>query len=136
MCMGGNLSILIVSLPPSLSRDPQLFQLGGRGHMAGGKGGGLLGGRGQGWRGTGKRAIVSKTCGCLGGQGQNEESPAVQSGRALPLGRCASPPWGIWALFLCIETSIYMLVIYSLIVKYTNRIYMTVSKYLFMIQKF
>ena len=29
----------------------------------------------------------------LGVQGENEESPAVQSGRALPMGRCASPPW-------------------------------------------
>ena len=46
-------------------------------------------------RGEGKGAIVSETsltCGCLGGQGENEESPAVQSGRALPMGRCASPP--------------------------------------------
>ena len=29
----------------------------------------------------------------LGGQGENGESPAVQSGRALPKSRCASPPW-------------------------------------------
>ena len=43
-------------------------------------------------RGEGKEAIVSETCGRLGGQGENEESPAVQSGRALPMVRCASPP--------------------------------------------
>ena len=40
----------------------------------------------------GKGAIVSETCGHLGGRGQNEKSPAVQSGRALPMGRCTSPP--------------------------------------------
>ena len=68
-------------------------QFVGRGHRAGGKGGGLLGGRGQGGRGKGKVAIVSETCGHLGGQGENGESPAVQSGRAMPKGRCASPPW-------------------------------------------
>ena len=43
-------------------------------------------------KGEGKGAIVSETCGRSGGQGENEESPAVQSGRALPMGRCASPP--------------------------------------------
>ena len=69
-----------------------MAQLVGRGHRAGGKGGGLLGGMGQGGKGKGKGAIVSETCGHLGGQGENGESPAVQSGRALPKGRCASPP--------------------------------------------
>ena len=69
-----------------------LSQLFGRGHRAGGKGGGLLRGRGQGGRGEGKGTNVSETCGHLGGQGENENSPAVQSGRALPMGRCASPP--------------------------------------------
>ena len=68
-------------------------QLLGRGHRAGGKGGGLFGERGQGGKGKGKGAIVSETCGHLGGQGENGESPEVQSGRALPKGRCASPPW-------------------------------------------
>ena len=34
-----------------------------------------------------------ETYGHLSGQGENEESPTVQSGRALPVGRCASPPW-------------------------------------------
>ena len=42
--------------------------------------------------GKGKGAIVSETCGHLGGQGENGESSAVQSGRAMPKGRCASPP--------------------------------------------
>ena len=56
------------------------------------RGEGLLGGRGQGGKGKGKGAIVSETCGHLGGQGENGESPAVQSGHALPKGRCASPP--------------------------------------------
>ena len=41
----------------------------------GGKGGGLLGGKGQGGRGKGKRAIVSETCWHLGVQGMNGESP-------------------------------------------------------------
>ena len=43
--------------------------------------------------GKGKGAIVSETCGHHGGRGENEKSPAVQSGRSLPMGRCASPPW-------------------------------------------
>ena len=47
--------------PPHPSKDPQLSQLGGRGHRAGGKGGGLSGGRGQGGRGKGKGAIVSES---------------------------------------------------------------------------
>ena len=55
----------------------------------GGKGGRLSGGRGQGWRGKGKWAIV---CGHLSGQQENRKATAVQSGRALPMGRCASPP--------------------------------------------
>ena len=46
----------------------------GRGHRAGGKGGGLPGGRGQGGRGEGKGAIVSETCGHLGGQAENKKS--------------------------------------------------------------
>ena len=79
MCIGQIYPILV----------PQLV---GRGHRTGGKGGGLLGGRGQGGKGKGKGAIVSETCGHLGGQGENGESAAVQSGRALPKGRCASPP--------------------------------------------
>ena len=40
-----------------------------------------------------KSPIVSETCSRLGGQGENEESPAVQSDRALPMGRRAIPPW-------------------------------------------
>ena len=36
--------------------------------------GGLSGGRGQGGRGKGKGAIVSETCGHLGGQEENEEN--------------------------------------------------------------
>ena len=65
-----------------------MSKLVGRGHRAGG----LLGGRGQGGRGKGKEAIISETCGHLGGQEENGESPEVQSGLALPMGRCASPP--------------------------------------------
>ena len=42
---------------------------------AGGKRGGLQGGRGQGGKGKGKWAIVSETFGNLGGQGENGESP-------------------------------------------------------------
>ena len=77
-------------------------QLVGRGHRAGGKGGELLEGRGQGGKGKGKGAIVSETCGHLGGQAENGESPAVQSGRALPKGRCASPPC-IYGVFIGIN---------------------------------
>ena len=39
--------------------------------------GGMSGGRGQGGRGKGKGAIVSETCGHLGGQGENEENPCI-----------------------------------------------------------
>ena len=40
------------------------------------RGGGLLGGDGEGGgKGKGKGVIVSQTCGHLGGQGENEESP-------------------------------------------------------------
>ena len=74
----------------------------------GGKGGGLLGGRGQGGKGKGKGAIVSETCGHLGGQGENGESPAVQSGRALPKGRCASPPCPLPAPIKCPPTIAYI----------------------------
>ena len=63
------------SLPPPFSRHPQRFQLGGRGHRAGGKGGGLSGGRGQNGRGKGKGTIVSEICGLLSGQAENGESP-------------------------------------------------------------
>ena len=60
----------------------------------GGKGRGLLGGRGQKGRGKGKgegqlslgavvNSVVSQRMG---------KAPAVQSGCALQLGRCASPP--------------------------------------------
>ena len=66
-----------------------MSQLVGRGHRAGGKGGGLPGGRGQGGRVNGKGAIVSGSCGHLSGQAEN-----VESNRQLPMGRCASPPWG------------------------------------------
>ena len=44
----------------------------------------------MGW-GKGKGSIVSRSCGHLSGQAENGDSPAVQSGRALQLGRCASP---------------------------------------------
>ena len=44
---------------------------GGTEHREGGKVGGLPGGRGQGWRGKGKWAIV---CGHLSGQEENGES--------------------------------------------------------------
>ena len=40
----------------------------------GGGGGELPGGRGQGGRVEGKRAIVSETCRHLGGQGENEDN--------------------------------------------------------------
>ena len=60
-------------LPPS--RYPQLSEVGGRGHRAGGKGGALPGGRGHGGREKGKGAIVSGNCGHLSGQAENEESP-------------------------------------------------------------
>ena len=53
----------------------------------GGKGGGLLEGRGQGGRGKGKRAIV------LVVRERMRKTPAVQSCRALPMSRCAGPPW-------------------------------------------
>ena len=68
------------SLPPPLSRGPQLFQLGGRGHRAGGKGGGLQRGRGQVGRAKVKRAIVCETCCHLSDQGENEESPSSAEG--------------------------------------------------------
>ena len=74
-------------LPPS--RDPQLSKVGGRGHRAGGKGGGLQGGRGQVGRGKGKGAIVSETL--VVGE-RMRKAPTVQSGRAMPMGRRASPP--------------------------------------------
>ena len=64
---------MIIIPSPRLSRDPQRFQLGGRGHRAGGKGGGLPGGRGQGGRGEGKGAIVSGSCGLLSSHGENGE---------------------------------------------------------------
>ena len=56
----------------------------------GDKGGGLPGGRGQGWRGkvNGQLSVVTSV-----GRKRMGKAPAVQSGRALPMGRCASPPW-------------------------------------------
>ena len=48
---GSKLCLYCANIPyfgAIISRDPQLSQLGGRGHRAGGKGGGLQGGRGQG----------------------------------------------------------------------------------------
>ena len=95
--------------------------MGGRGHRAGGKGGGLLGGRGEGGGGRGEggggRGESWRGGGLEGGGGGLEggevkgqlclgavvtsvvrkrmgKVPAVQSGRALPMGRCASPPLG------------------------------------------
>ena len=47
----------------------------GGGTERGRKGENCHGGRGQGGMGKGKGAIVSETCGHLGGQGENEESP-------------------------------------------------------------
>ena len=61
-------------LPPPRSSDPQLSEVGGRGHRVGGKRGGLQGGRGEGGRGKGKGTIVSETCGHLGGQVENEKN--------------------------------------------------------------
>ena len=87
MCAG-----LAMIITPSLSRDPQLFQLVGRGHRAGGKGGGLPGGVGRVGRGkvNGQLYVVTSL-----GRKRMGKAPAVQSGRALPMGRCASPPWCI-----------------------------------------
>ena len=54
--------------------------------------GGLSGGRGQGGRGKGKGAIVCGSCGHLWSPQRMGKAPAVQTGRALPMGRCTSPP--------------------------------------------
>ena len=99
MCMSANLSyfecMYSVCLacndhyPPPLSRDPQLFQLAGRGHRAGGKGGGLPGGRGQCGRGKGKGAIV---CGHLSGQEENGESPCSAEWPCIANGWVCQPP--------------------------------------------
>ena len=56
-----------------------------RGETARGEGAGLGGGKVKG-------QLSLETYGHLSGHGENEESPTVQSGRALPVGRCASPP--------------------------------------------
>ena len=51
-------------------------------------------GEGVGWEGEGKGAIVSGSCGHTSVIGERmKKAPAVQSGRALPMGSCASPPW-------------------------------------------
>ena len=68
-------------------------QLVGRGHRAGGKGGGLLGGRGQGGKGKGKGQLSLRLVGTLVVRERMGKALAVQSGRPLPMGRCASPPW-------------------------------------------
>ena len=65
----------------------------GRGHRAGGKGGGLLGGEGAGWEGGKVNGQLSlRPVGTLVVRERMKKVLAVQSGRALPMGRCASPP--------------------------------------------
>ena len=56
----------------------------------GGKGGGLPGGGGRVGRGkvNGQLSVVTSVV-----RQRMGKAPAVQSGRALPIGRCASPPW-------------------------------------------
>ena len=65
----------------------------------GGKGGGLLEGKGQGWRGKGKGPIVSGSCGHLSGQEENGESsfsadwPCNATGYVRQLPPWAGPEW-------------------------------------------
>ena len=82
MCIGGNLPyvygansvwIACIDHTPSSMRGVLFVSIGLKGAQ----------------RGDGKGAIVSETCGHLGGQGENKD----KSGRPLPMGRCASPPW-------------------------------------------
>ena len=81
------------SLPPPLSKEPKLIQMGGRGHRAGGKGGGLSGGRGQERRGTRDRG---RGLWDLNGEAVVRLCRLTNRCR---LGRCASPPGT--SLFLC-----------------------------------
>ena len=115
---------MIIASPPD--REFKLSQLVGRGHRAGGKGGakggGLLGQRGQGEKGKGKEAIISETCGHLGGQGENGESPAVQSGRALPMGRCARSPWASVMQSVCTQKCLHSKVHYRISITGTVRL--------------
>ena len=77
--------------PPPPCREFQLSQLGGRGYRAGGKGGaGWEGSRVGGDKGEGQLSL--RPVGTLVVRQRMRKAPAVQSGRALPLGRCASPP--------------------------------------------
>ena len=63
-----------------------------RGHRAGGKGGGLLGGGGRVGRGKVKGQLSLRPVGTCVVRERMGEAPAVQSSRALPMGRCASTP--------------------------------------------
>ena len=42
-----------------------------------------------------KWQLSLETCWHLGRQAENRESPVVQSGCALLMGRCAGPPWAL-----------------------------------------
>ena len=68
-------------------------QLVGRGHRAGGKGGrtAKVGG-GRVGRGKVKGQLSLRPVGTLVVRERMGKAPTVQSGRPLPLGRCASPP--------------------------------------------
>ena len=82
-----------VIIIPSPKQGPLTISIGWEGHRVGGKGGGLPGGRGQGGRGKGKRAIVSETCGHLGGQGENEENTCSAEWPRIATGSVCHPPW-------------------------------------------
>ena len=60
----------------------------------GGKGEVLLGGRGRMGRRKVKGQLSLRPVGTLVVRERMEKALAVRSGHAVPMGRCASPPWG------------------------------------------
>ena len=59
----------------------------------GGKGENCQGGGGRGGGGKVKEPLSLRPVGTLVVRERMKKTPAVQSGRAMPIGRCASPPW-------------------------------------------
>ena len=103
MCMGENLSYFECMYSVCLACNdhyplPQVGTLNCFNWMGGGterevKGEDCQGGGGRVGGGKVKGQLSLRPVGTLVIRKRMKKTPAVQSGRALPTGRCASPPW-------------------------------------------
>ena len=104
MCIGGDLpyfyganGVLIACIDHTSSpmQGVLIVSIGWEGAQSGRWSGRTARGEGAGWEGEKvKRQLSLRHVGIIVVSQRMWKVPVVQSGRALPMGRCASPPWG------------------------------------------